>query len=255
MLLLPVPLEEPLEEVPPLEVLERSAVELLPVPGLLAERFAPELVPAVLAPELLPMPLLELELASLRGEEVLEPLPVLEPVPVLLPEAPPAELDSRTSETITSGAASLGGKVTMATPKPFWMPLVPPAALLDEEPLKPLELEDEPLRPDELEALFAPVPLDEPEDELRPIWLPLPPLCELSRVTSLLLRPLDDEDPIPPLEEEEPDRPPEVPLVSERRLLLPVPPLVLLALPLESTGQLLISAGLITSPCTITRVS
>jgi hypothetical protein len=237
-----VPLPVPLAELVPLEVLERSAL----VPLLLDEaRFAPEAdEPAEFAPVLLllPIPELELELASLRGEELLEPLPVLEPVPVLLPDAPAALGDSRTSDTITSGATSVAGKVTIATPKPFWMPPAP-APLADDEPDRPLPdvLErslDELLVPVP-EELLVPVPV---EDELRSGWALL-----------------DEEAPMPPLEEEEPDRlldvPPEVPLVSERRLLLPVPPVVLLALPLESTGQLLISAGLITSPWTMVRVS
>ena len=44
----------------------------------------------------------------------------------------------------------------------------------------------------------------------------------------------------------------DVPLVSERRLLLPrLLPLLLLELPDELTGQLLNSAGLETSPCTM----
>jgi hypothetical protein len=109
-------------------VLERSALLLLPAlelperSGLLLldeARLAPDDELAEFAPELLlPIPELELEPASLRGEELLEPAPVLEPVPVLLPEAPPA-LDSRTSDTITSGAASVGGNVTIATANPF----------------------------------------------------------------------------------------------------------------------------------------
>jgi hypothetical protein len=257
------------------DVLERSAVELLPVPL--------ELEPARLAPlllEELPRPLPE-ELASLRGEELLEPIPLLEPLPVLEPLAPdaPDEPDSRTSDTVTSGAPWLAGKVTMATPNPFCTPL-------DDEPLRPdeLEPEDEPLRPEEVDELperplpevlersalelLLPVPLDEvpeapvPLDELElaPMEVPLPPLCELSRVTSvlplLLLRGLDDEEdeePMPPLDDDEPERPPlEVPLVSERRLLLPRLPLVFpLELPDEFTGQLLSNAGLETSPWTI----
>lgn len=136
--------EAPLEELLPPDVLERSALLLLPAlelpkrSGLLLlldeprlapdeelAEFAPELlepVPELLEPVpelLLPIPELELEPASLRGEELLEePLPVLEPVPVLLPDAPPA-LDSRTSDTITSGATSVGGNVTIATANPF----------------------------------------------------------------------------------------------------------------------------------------
>lgn len=106
-------------ELPMPDVLERSAVLLVPVPALLA-RFAPELEPAVLAPlpevldrsavelllDELPMPLPEVELASLRGEELLEPKPLVEPLPVLEPLAPaaPEAFDSRTSETVTSGA-------------------------------------------------------------------------------------------------------------------------------------------------------
>jgi len=118
-------LEEPLEELLPLEVLERSALVLLQAldelkrPGLLLEeaRLAPEEdEPAELAPVLLPIPELELELASLRGEELLEPVPVL--LPPAAPAAPAAP-DSRTSDTITSGATSVGGNVTIATAKPF----------------------------------------------------------------------------------------------------------------------------------------
>jgi hypothetical protein len=92
-------------------VLERSALVLLPAldelerSGLLLEeaRLAPEEdEPAELAPVLPPIPELELE-----------------PVPVLLPPAAPVVPDSRTSDTITSGATSVGGNVTMATAKPF----------------------------------------------------------------------------------------------------------------------------------------
>lgn len=277
----PMPLVELLlperpEEVP---LLERFAPELLPAvlaPLLEVERSALELLPmpdelelARLAPLLdeLPRPLVLEELASLRGEELLEPMPLLEPVPVLEPLAPeaPEALDSRTRETVTSGVPWLAGKVTIATPYPFCTPLV-------DEPLRPDDVEEEPLKPEEVDELperplpevlersalelLVPVPLDDvPELELAPIELPLPPLCELSRVTSLLLprglEELDDEEPIPPLDE--PEIPPlEVPLVSERRLLPPRLPLVLpLELPEEFTGQLLIRVGLETSPCTM----
>jgi len=59
---------------------------------------------------------------------------------------------------------------------------------------------------------------------------------------------------MPPLLEDEPERPPlVVPLVSERRL--PLPRLLPLVLPLELedefTGQLLIRVGLETSPWTM----
>ena len=101
---------------PPMpDVLERSAVLLLPVPELLGR--LPLLEAAALAPapevlersvlllDELPMPLPEVELASLRGEELLEPKPLVEPLPVLEPLAPdaPDAFDSRTSETFTSG--------------------------------------------------------------------------------------------------------------------------------------------------------
>jgi len=246
--------DEPLS--PPLllpELLERSAVEELPAPEVL-ERSAVELpAPEVLdlsALELLPMP--DDELASLRGEELLEPKPLLEPLPVLLPDAPaPPALDSRISETVTSGVPCEAGKVTIATPNPF-------SILLEDEPPRPLELEDDPLNPPEVDELplrplpellersvpleeleLRSVPLDEDEDDTIPL---------------LLLRSVDDEedDPIPPLLEDEPERPPlELPeLVSERRPLLP-----LLDLPddepEEFTGQFDSSAGLDTSPCTI----
>jgi len=107
-------LERPLPELEVLrgdELLEPA--ELAPVLELL--RGVEELLePAELAPVLLEelpeRPLPEVELASLRGEELLEPAPVLDPVPVLepllpVPLAPPAplELDSRTSDTVTSG--------------------------------------------------------------------------------------------------------------------------------------------------------
>lgn len=115
--LLPAPevLERSAVLLPAPDVLERSAVELLPAPDVLLRlapeleaEFAPLLVRSWLdVPDELPeRPLPEVELASLRGEELLE-LPVLEPLPVLLPEplAPaPVAPDSRTSETITSGA-------------------------------------------------------------------------------------------------------------------------------------------------------
>jgi len=308
----PIPLEEllpdkpdevllrsllvPLEELLPMpDVLERSAELLVPVPELL-DRFALELLPAVFAPEpdvlersaldeLLPMPPLELELASLRGGELLlEPIPLLEPLPVLEPLAPdaPEEPDSRTSETVTSGAPWLAAKVTIATPNPFCTPLVdeplrPPE--LDEKPLRPEpDEDDEPLRPepDEDEVPLEPIPLEELllrsalDDE--PVALELaeprplnvfPPLCSASPCASpaLVLRSAldEDEEPMPPLDDDEPERPPlEVPLVSERRLLLPLlPPLLLPELPLELpeefTGQLLIRAGFETSPCTIVR--
>jgi len=231
--------------------------------------------------ELPERPLPEVELESLRGEELLEPAPLLEPLPVLepllpLPDAPPALLaDSRTSETVTSGAPWLDGKVTMATPNPFCTPLVedePLRPLLDEPPdelpLRPLleEPPDElPLRPLPLElellrsALLDPVPLldDEPippeDDELPGVLLVSPPLCEESLGLAVLLeepvRPDDDdEEPIPPALDELPERPPlDEPLASERSLLLP------LELPLldEFTGQFESSAGFWTSPCTM----
>src|SRR5437764_5483293 len=91
---------------------------------------------------------------------LLEPLPVLEP----LAPAPPVLEDSRTSETVTSGAPWLAGKVTIATPNPFSMPEDAPIPLVlepDEEPLRPED--DEPLRPDEDEPLRP----DE-EEPLRP---------------------------------------------------------------------------------------
>jgi len=265
------------------DVLERSAVELLPAPDVLL-RLAPEL-DAEFAPllellvrswpdvldELPERPLPEVELASLRGEELLE-LPVLEPLPVLLPEplAPeaPDAPDSRTSETVTSGAPWVAGNVTIATPNPFCTPLL-------EEPLRPLPEEDElPLRPlpdDELP--LRPLPLDDEELrsalvlepvplELRPLDV-VPPLCEESLLDDEPMPPLleellrsalvpvpllEEEPPIPPLLEDEPDRPPlDEPPASEREPLLPRLPLLPLApeLPLldEFTGQLLNSAG------------
>ena len=190
----------------PEEVL-RSLLELLPMPEELLARFAPEvLLPAVLAPllldELLPMPLVELELASLRGEELLEPVPVLEPLAPDAPEAP----DSRTSDTFTSGAPWLAGNVTMATPNPFCTPL-------EDEPLRPLEVDELPLNP-------LPVELLELRSALEDEPIPL-----------LLLRSVEEEEeeeePMPPLDDDEPESPPlEVPLVSERRLLLPRLPLL-----------------------------
>jgi hypothetical protein len=229
------------------DVLERSAVEL-PAPDVLL-RFVLELLPAAFAPDvlersavLLPAPevldelperpLPEVELASLRGEELLE-LPVLEPLPVLLPEplAPDAP-DSRTSETVTSGAPWLAGKVTIATPYPFCTPL-------EDEPLRPEELEELPLRPDDVEELpLKPLPLDELLVLRSVLDAPMPPEVEE------LLRSVDDDDePIPPLVDDEPESPPlDVPLVSERRLLLPLLPLELPLLD-EFTGQLLSRAG------------
>ena len=297
-LLLPLPLLERPEEVllrsllvllePMPELLERSAV-LLPAPEVLELlRLADELLPAEFSPdadvrsvllldELRERPLPELELASLRGEELLDPIPLLEPLPVLLPDAsaPLAPLDdSRTSETVTSGAPWLAGKVTIATPYPFCTPLLdePERPELDDEPERPLD--DEPLRPDEVEELpLRPLPLVEEllrsvleDGELPGALLVSPPLCEESLglrpadddddVPALLVRSVDDDDeePIPPLVDEEPERPLlEEPLASERRLLLPrLPPELLpLELPDELTGQLLSRAGFWTSPWTI----
>jgi hypothetical protein len=116
------------------------------------------------------------------------------------------------------------------------MPLEPPC------PLAP-EPDAEPLRPDEDDELLEfRSPVDE-DDEFRSA------LVDDDELRSAL------DAPMPPLDDDDPDSPLDVPLVSERRLLLPVPPVVLLALPDESTGQLLISAGLITSPCTMISVS
>jgi len=216
----------------PVLLLERSAVEL-PLPELeVLLRFAELLEPAVLAPVpavLAPVPV--------PLEELLVPKPLVEPVPVLDPLPPAPMADSRTRETVTSGAPWLAGKVTIATPNPFCTPV-------DDEPLRPEEVEELPL---------SPLPLDELL-ELRSVLEdePIPPDVEE------LLRSVEDEDdePIPPLLEDEPERPPleVVPLVSERRLLLPRLPLVLpLELLEELTGQLLIRAGLETSPCTMVR--
>jgi hypothetical protein len=261
-------------------------LELLP-------RFAELLEAALLGSledEVPERPLPELELASLRGEdELLEPAPLLEPLPVLepLPLAPVAPLeDSRTSETVTSGAPWLAGKVTMATPYPFCTPLV------EDEPLKPDDVEELPLSPLPLELLelrsapVEPMPLDElpelrsvlvdepvplDEEEVRPLpplWVaslaPVPLLVELLRSVVELDAPIpplvrslveDDEDePMPPLLDELPERPLlDDPLASERRLLLPRLPLLPLELPLpdEFTGQFESSAGFCTSPCTI----
>jgi hypothetical protein len=302
------------------EVLERSAVELLPEE--LPERPLPELellrgeellLPAALAPELLERPavepvpaefapvleldrsavlleelperpLPEVELASLRGEELLEPAPLLEPLPVLeplpllpVPLAPPAlELDSRTSDTVTSGAPWLAGKVTIATPNPFCTPLV-------DEPLRPDDEDEEPLRPDDVlpevpersvdeDEPLRPLP-DVPADELllrseeveddapAPVLLrslevdddaPAGVLLRSLEVDEeepmplLLLRSVldDDEEPMPPLDDDDPERPLlDEPLVSERRPLLPRLPLLPLELPDEFTGQLLRRAG------------
>jgi len=323
--LLPDVLERSAVELPAPELLLRLVLllpaefapelELLPIPLVLPPllevlwRLPPVLLPAEFAPELLPrlaelleaallgsldeaLPLPEVELASLRGEdELLEPAPlpepVLEPLPLLepLPDAPLD--DSRTSETVTSGAPWLCGKVTIATPYPFCTPLL-------DEPLKPEEVEDEPLRPDEVEELplrplplellrsapVEPVPLDELL-ELRSVLeeAPMPLLLEellrsalvpevvpaplvddpmplellrsvvLEEEVPLLLRSVvdDEAEPMPPLVEDEPDRPPldEPLLESERRLLLPRLPLLPLELPLldEFTGQLESSAG------------
>src|SRR6266699_2667604 len=134
----------------PLEVLLRSAVAL-PVPD--DELLKRSGLPGVLEEldELVPVP--DVELASLRGDELLEELPLLDPVPVLLPDAPaPLAPDSRTSDTITSGAACVCGNVTTATANPFWIPL---------ELLIP-ELDDDELRSADDEA---PIPLLD-EDEL-----------------------------------------------------------------------------------------
>ena len=239
---LPAPdvLERSAVLLPAPDVLERSAVELVPAPELLVR------LPAALAPvpellvrswpdvldELPERPLPEVELASLRGEELLE-LPVLEPLPVLLPEpVAPAAPDSRTSETITSGAPLLAGNVAMATPNPFCTPLL-------EEPLRPDELEELPLKP---------VPLD--DEELRSALVLDPvPLVELRSALVLEPVPLLDEEPMPPLVEEllrsalVPVPLPDEPLASERRL--PMPRLPVLE---EFTGQLLNSAGFCTSP-------
>jgi len=223
---------------------------------------------ALLLEELPGTPLPEVELASLRGEELLELLPVLEPLPVLDPLAPaPVVLDSRTSETVTSGAPWLAGKVTMATPSPFCTPLL-------DEPPRPDEVEEEPLRPDEPEDDPEDEPL-RPDDELPEVpersldddepLRPLPEVLERSAddvpddelpVPAVLLRSLldDDEEPMPPLLDDEPERPLlDEPLASERRLPLPrlLPLLLPLELPEEFTGQLLSSAGFCTSPWTI----
>jgi len=144
-----------------------------------------------------------------------ELLPLLEPVPVLLPAAPvaPVALDSRISDTLTSGAPWLAGKVTIASPYPFSTLLEPAVPCAAEE-------EEDPLNPELLEEL-------------------------LERSAEV------EEEPIPPLEELDIPLVPE--LVSVLRLLLPVPPLVLLDFPVASTGQLLRSAGLETSPWTMVR--
>ncbi len=284
-----------LEEVPE-DVLERSAEVLVPAPDversavaepvpvfeLLLERAG---LPALLEEELrsvllelevpdalgeLPVP--DVELASLRGEELLlKPMPLLEPLPVLLPDAPaPLEPDSRISDTVTSGVPCEAGKVTIATPNPF-------SILPEEVLLRPPEVDDEPLRPP-LEVLERSA-LDE-EVELRSVLLddeeelrsapeveeddPIPllllrsaPVDEDDEPIPLLFRSVeeDEDDPIPPLlDEDEPAAPLVLPeLLSDRRLLLPEPPLVLLDLPEEFTGQLDISAGLETSPCTMVR--
>jgi len=109
-------------------------------------------------------------------------------------------------------------------------------------PLAP-EPDEEPLRPDDDDELLEFRSAVEEDDEFRSA------LVDEDELRSAL------EPPMPPLEEEDPDSPLDVPLVSERRLLLPLPPVLLLPLLEESTGQLLISAGLITSPCTMTSVS
>jgi len=136
--------------------------------------------------------------------------------------------------------------VTIATPNPFCTPLVV-------EPLRPEEVEELPERPLEVLLEFRSVLEDEPipdveellrsvEEEEAPIPLWLRSLVEV------------DDEPIPPLVEDEPERPPpEVPLVSERRLLLPRLPVLPLELLDEFTGQLLMRAGFETSPCTIVR--
>jgi len=227
-------------DVPPApEVLERSADVLLPAPDVL-DRSVDELpMPEVL----LPAP----EVLERSVDELLEPIPLLEPLPVLLPDAPaPLEPDSRISETVTSGAPCEAGNVTMATPYPF-------SILLEDELLRPPEVDDEPLRPlpellersvlDEDEELRS-VPLED-EDEFRsapevddeePVPLVLLRSVFVDEdddpIPLLLLRSVDedDDDPIPPLLDEEPESPPlELPeLLSERRLPLPEPPLVLL---------------------------
>jgi hypothetical protein len=263
--LLPAVAEAPMPEVlersavllPAPDVLERSAVELVPAPELLVR------LPAALAPvlellvrswpdvldELPERPLPEVELASLRGEELLE-LPVLEPLPVLLPEpvapAAPDAPDSRTSETVTSGAPWLAGNVAMATPNPFCTPLL-------EEPLRPDELEELPLKPvplddEELRSalVLEPVPLVELRSALvlEPVPLldeePTPPEVEELLRSALVPVPLLDEEPIPPLLD---DELPDVPLASERRV-----PMLRLPVLEEFTGQLLNSAGFCTSP-------
>jgi len=264
VLLVPELLERSaLDEVPE-EVLERSALELVPAPEVL-DLSALELLPMPLLEEELPMP--DDELASLRGEELLEPIPVLEPVPVLLPDAPaPPELDSRMSETVVSGAPCEAGKVTIATPNPFSIlledaPLRPPE--VDDDPLKPPEVDDDPLRPPEVDELpLRPLPelleRSVPDDEVELRSVPVDE-DEDDPIPLLLLRSVDDDDdePIPPLLEDEPERPPlEVPeLVSERRPLLLLLPLLDLPddEPEEFTGQLESSAGLETSPCTMVR--
>ena len=253
---LPAPdvLERSAVLLPAPDVLERSAVELVPAPELLVR------LPAALAPvpellvrswpdvldELPERPLPEVELASLRGEELLE-LPVLEPLPVLLPEpVAPAAPDSRTSEIVTSGAPWLAGNVAMATPNPFCTPLL-------EEPLRPDELEELPLKPvplddEELRSALVldPVPLVELRSAL--VLEPVP-LVELRSALVLEPVPLLDEEPMPTLVEEllrsalVPVPLLDEPLASERRL--PMPRLPVLE---EFTGQLLNSAGFCTSP-------
>lgn len=138
-----------------------------------------------------------------------------------------------------------------------------------DEPLRPEEVEELPERPLEVLLEFRSVLEDDPIPDVEELFrsvveeAPMPPeVEELLRSVDddepmplLVLSAVEEEDePIPPLVEDEPERPPlEVPLVSERRLLLPrlgVLPLELLD---EFTGQLLMRAGFETSPCTIVR--
>lgn len=134
--------------------LARSSSLLVPAPEVL-ERSVLELAPA---PEVL-LPAPEVELASLRGEELPKP-------PLAPPDAPLP--DSRISETVTSGAPWAAGKVTIATPMPRCTeeaPLAPPDA--------PPEVEELPLRPPlvllpevERSALELPDVPDAPDVEL-----------------------------------------------------------------------------------------
>jgi len=285
--LLPDVLERSAVELPAPEVLERSADVLLPAPEVLErsavvlpapevlERSAVELpAPEVLersAEVLLPAP----DVLERSDDELLEPMPLLEPLPVLEPLAPAEEPDSRISETVTSGAPCEAGKVTIATPYPFSILLEPePLRPLDDRslevlelPLRPPALDDDPLRPlpellersapDEELALRS-VPVEDDEVPAPLVLLRSVPVEDEDVPAPLvLLRSVpvvEDEEPMPPLLDEDPEIPPELPeLLSDRRLLLPEPPLVLLDLPDEFTGQFDISAGFETSPCTICR--